>query len=259
VKRYLFGALVALLSAVLGYPVFAASSDVGVVLMHGKWGSPQSMSSLARDLESKGFLVSNNEMAWSGQRLYDVDYPAALKEVEQRVQQLRAKGAKRVVVAGQSMGSNAAVAYASSGFDLDALVVLSPGHFPEGGMGKRVRSSLDRAKSMVAAHRGADSDSFDDINQGKQRSLKMPAVNYVSYFDPDGLGAITKNIKKLSKPMPLLLVIGTADPFFPESKAMFNSAPANAASRYVALDTDHFSMPKVVSAELLKWLDAFAQ
>jgi len=57
----------------------------------------------------------------------------------------------------------------------------------------------------------------------------------------------------------VLLVIGTDDPFFPESKAMFNSALANAASRYVALDTDHFSMPKVVSAELLKGLDAFAQ
>ena len=258
-KRIWFGALAALLLALFVHPVFAASSEVGVVLMHGKWGSPQSMSSLARDLESKGFLVSNAEMAWSGRRLYDVDYPTALKEVEQQVQQLRAKGAKRVVVAGQSIGSNAAVAYASSGFDLDGLVILSPGHFPEGGMGKRLRSSVERARSMIAANRGADSESFDDINQGKQRSLKMPAVNYVSYFDPDGLGAITKNIKKLSKPVPVLLVIGTGDPFYPESKAMFNSAPANAASRYVALDTDHFNMPNVVAAELLKWLDAFAQ
>ena len=131
-------------------------------------------------------------MAWSGRRLYNVDYPTALKEIEQEVQQLRAKGAKRVVVAGQSMGSNAAVAYASSGFDLDGLVVLSPGHFPEGGMGKRLRSSYERAKSMVAANRGADPDSFEDINQGKQRSIKMTAGNYVSYFDPDGLGELRR-------------------------------------------------------------------
>jgi esterase/lipase len=165
-KRFLFGAVLALVFALFIYPVFAAPSEVGVVLMHGKWGSPQSMSSLARELESKGYLVSNAEMAWSGRRLYDVDYPTALKEIEQEVQQLRAKGAKRVVVAGQSMGSNAAVAYASSGFDLDGLVVLSPGHFPEGGMGKRLRSSYERAQSMVAANRGADSDSFEDINQG---------------------------------------------------------------------------------------------
>ena len=257
-KRFLFGALVALLFALFVYPVFAAPSEVAVVLMHGKWGSPQSMSLLARELESKGYLVSNAEMAWSGRRLYDVDYPTALKEIEQEVQQLRAKGAKRVVVAGQSMGSNAAVAYASSGFDLEGLVALSPGHFPEGGTGKRLRSSYERAQSMVAANRGADFDSFEDINQGKQRALRMTAGIYVSYFDPNGLGAITKNIKKFSKPVPVLLVIGD-DPFYPESKAMFDSAQANAASRYVVLNTDHFNMPNVVAAEFLKWLDSFAQ
>ena len=258
-KRVICGALAALLSVLLVHPVLAASSEVGVVLMHGKWGSPQSMLPLARDLESRGYLVSNAEMAWSGRRLYDVDYPTALKEIEQQVRQLRANGAKRVIVAGQSMGSNAAVAYASSGFDLDGLVILSPGHFPEGGMGKRLRPSFERAKNMVAANGGADSGSFDDLNQGKQRSIKIAASTYVSYFDPDGLGAITKNIKKLSKPVPVLLVIGTDDPFYPESKAMFDSAPPHALSRYVTLDSDHFSVPKVVAAELLKWLDSFAQ
>ena len=259
-KRVICAALAALLSALLVCPVLAAApSEIGVVLMHGKWGSPKSMVPLVHELESRQYLVSNAEMAWSDRRLYDIDYSAALKEIEEQVRQLRARGAKRVVVAGQSMGSNAAVAYASSGFDLDGLVILSPGHFPEGGMGKRLRPRLERARGLVAANRGTDPEFFDDINQGKQRSIKVAASPYVSYFDPDGLGAITKNIKKLSKPVPVLLVIGRGDPFYPESKAMFNSAPANPASRYVALDTDHFNMPNVVAAELLKWLDAFAQ
>jgi hypothetical protein len=52
------------------------------------------------------------------------------------------------------------------------------------------------------------------------------------------------------------LAIGKADPFFSESKAMFDSAPPRTASRYVVLDTDHFSMPKVVGAALIKWLDS---
>ena len=78
-KRVFCGALVTLLSALLVHPVLAASFEVGVVLMHGKWGSPQSMLPLARDLETRGYLVSNAEMAWSGRRLYDLDYPAALK------------------------------------------------------------------------------------------------------------------------------------------------------------------------------------
>ena len=87
----------------------------------------------------------------------------------------------------------------------------------------------------------------------------MTAANYVSYFDPDGLGAMTKNIAKLPKPVPLLLLIGTQDTFYPESKAMFDSAPAHAASRYVALDTDHFNMPATAAGELLKWLESIAQ
>ena len=259
VKRSLFGKLVALLLTLLACPVLAAPSDVGVILMHGKWVMPNSMTMLARDLESRGFVVSNMEMPWSGRRLYDVDYQSALKEIEQQASKLRAGGAKRVIVAGQSMGANAAVAYASSGFELDGLVILSPGHFPEGGMGNRLRSSLDRAKSMVAANRGADSESFDDINQGKLRSIRMTAGTYVSYFDPEGLGAITRNIRKLSKAVPVFLAVGTSDPFYPNSKAMFESAPSHSVSRYVAFDSDHFSLPKLVSGELVKWLDAYPQ
>jgi dienelactone hydrolase len=255
VKKGIRALLFGLLSLFLGHSVIAASSDVGVVLMHGKWGSPQRMLPLARDLESRGYLVSNAEMPWSGRRLYDVEYAAALNEIERQVRELHAKGAKRIVVGGQSMGSNAAVAYASMGLALDALVILSPGHFPERGMGKRLRPSFERAIAMVAANRGNDLDTFYDINQGRQRSLNIPAAVYVSYFDPDGLGAMTKNVKRISKPIPVFMAVGTADPFFPESKALFASAPAHPASRYVALDGDHSSVPKIVGTELLKWLE----
>jgi esterase/lipase len=256
VKRFIREVVFALSFVFAGHLAFAASSEVGVVLMHGKWGAPQSMASLASELGSRGYLVSNAEMPWSGRRLYDVDYAGALKEIEQQVHDLRSKAAKRIVVAGQSMGANAAVAYASSGFPLDALVILSPGHFPELGMGKRLRGSIEKAMSMVAANRGSELDTFDDLNQGKQRSLKMAAATYVSYFDPDGLGAMTKNIRKIPQPVPVFMAIGKTDPFFSESKALFDSAPAHTASRYVALDTDHSSMPKVVGAELIKWLDS---
>jgi esterase/lipase len=253
-RSILFEVALALACLFAAQSVFAAPADVGVVLMHGKWAAPESMASLAADLGSRGYLVSNTEMPWSGKRLYDVDYPAALKEIEHQVHDLRAKGAKRIIVAGQSLGSNAAVAYASSGLAVDGLAILSPGHFPELGMGKRLQRSVERAKSMVAANRGNELDAFDDLNQGKQRSIKMAAATYVSYFDPDGLGAMTKNIGKIPQPIPVMLAIAKSDPFFSESKALFDSAPAHAASRYVALDTDHFSLPKVIGSEFIKWL-----
>ena len=249
----------ALVAALVAHTIAAASADIGIVLMHGKWGSVNNMVPLARELESRQYLVNNVEMAWSGRRLYDVDYPAALKEIESHVRQLRANGARRVVVCGHSMGSNAAVAYALSGFDLDGLVILSPGHFPERGMGKRVRPSLERARSMVAANRGAEFASFDDFNQGKPRSIKVAASTYLSYFDPDGLGAITKNVKRIPKAIPVLLVIGTADPFYPDSKAMFDSAPPHPLNRYVVLDTDHASVRSLAAAELLQWVELFAK
>jgi esterase/lipase len=110
VKPFICQVVLALLYVFAGHSVFAASADVGVVLMHGKWGAPRGMVLLAGDLASRGYLVSNAEMPWSEKRLYDVDYPAALEEIEQQVSDLRAKGAKRVIVAGQSMGANAAVA-----------------------------------------------------------------------------------------------------------------------------------------------------
>ena len=41
-KRVICGAFAALLSALLVCPVLAAApSEIGVVLMHGKWGSPK--------------------------------------------------------------------------------------------------------------------------------------------------------------------------------------------------------------------------
>ncbi|MSQ51188.1 MAG: alpha/beta hydrolase [Betaproteobacteria bacterium] len=252
--------LLALLTLAPNFAADAAPADVGVVLLHGKWGSPASMEPLARALESRGYSASTPEMAWSGQRLYDIDYPSALKEIEALVRQLRAKGAKRVVVGGQSLGANAAMAYAASGMDLDGLVILAPGHFPERGMGgASLRTSLDRARQMVAANRGNEAEFFNDINQGKPRSIRISARAYMSYFDPDGLGAMTKNIRKLPKTLPLLLAIGTQDPFFGESKTIFDAAPAHTESRYVALQGDHFAIPNLVATEFLKWIEAFAR
>src|SRR5689334_15633059 len=140
--------MIASVFVMAGHLLFAGSAELGLVLMHGKWGSPQGMMPLQRELESRGYLVSNQEMPWSDRRLYDVEYTAALKEIEQQVNQLHSHGATRVIVSGQSMGSNAAVAYAASGYQIDGLAIISPGHFPEGGMAKRVRPSLARAQSI---------------------------------------------------------------------------------------------------------------
>lgn len=257
--RPLAGILLSVLS-ILSLHALAAPTDVGIVLLHGKWGSPNQMQSLARDLEAKGYKVAAPEAAWSGRRLYDKDYPAALQEIKAQADALRGKGAKKIVIAGQSLGANAAVAYATAGLEVDGIALLAPGHFPERGLGgQQVRSSTERARTMVAAGQGESTETFTDSNQGKFRDLRMKAAVYWSYFDPQGLAALTRNLAKLPRPMPVLLAIGTQDPFYPSARGAFDSAPAHAQSAYAVIDTDHFGMPQRVAAELLKWLEPLAQ
>ena len=78
----------------------AQSEPLGMVIMHGKGGSPtRRVADLARALEAKGYLVANLEMAWSGSRNYDVPVSRAEEEVAAAVADLRGKGAKKVFVA----------------------------------------------------------------------------------------------------------------------------------------------------------------
>src|SRR3954470_18102869 len=59
------------------------SSAIGIVIMHGKGGSPAGhVSSLASSLEQKGYLVANLEMPWSGKREYNAGVEVAEKEVD---------------------------------------------------------------------------------------------------------------------------------------------------------------------------------
>ena len=47
----------------------AGAAKIGIVVMHGKGGSPaRFVSDIASALEGQGFLVANLEMPWSGKR-----------------------------------------------------------------------------------------------------------------------------------------------------------------------------------------------
>lgn len=107
--RYFLIGLAALLMFGSGSPRPAIAEAnpmrIGVVLMHGKGGAPTRLvADLAASLESRGWLVANLEMPWSGRRDYDVEVGAAEREVETALQGLRDKGAQKLFVAGHSQG-----------------------------------------------------------------------------------------------------------------------------------------------------------
>ena len=107
----------------------AATPACALVLMHGKWGGPQGLAPFADKVEPACHVVLL-EMPWSGRRSYDQPYPVALKEISAQVQTLRDKGYRRVLVGGQSFGTNAALAYMAEMGDADGVLALAPGHSP---------------------------------------------------------------------------------------------------------------------------------
>ena len=107
----------------------AQAKQCAVVLMHGKWGTPQFISFYGRRL-APICEVETIEMPWSRHRNYDVTYAAAIEEIAQQVGKFRQKGTRLVIVGGQSFGANAALAYASMKGDVDGIIALAPGHVP---------------------------------------------------------------------------------------------------------------------------------
>ena len=103
------GMFVAIVAAIVAVGITHSSTAqtrspvIGIVIMHGKGGSPMwHVPGLASSLAGKGYLVANLEMPWSGKRDYDVNVGAALGEVESALDTLRGKGAQKLFVAGHS-------------------------------------------------------------------------------------------------------------------------------------------------------------
>ena len=256
--RILLLILVALL-ALAASPLRAAEADIGIVLLHGKWDKPPTLVlPLARQLESAGYKVATPAMPWSGLREYDASYPQALAEIEAAVQSLRDKGAKRIVIAGQSFGGNGALAYAASGRAVDAVVVLSPGHTPEREQfRKAVEASVDKARTMRAAGQGADKAWFDDRNQRMSRTVRTTADIYFSYFDPEGLGNMQLTAAKVPVGVPVFMAVGTADGMASVAEAsILRKAPPNEKSKYLVVPADHLSLVNIIGPELIDWLRA---
>lgn len=235
----------------------AAETETGVVLLHGKWDKPPThVLFLARQLEGAGFRVSTPTMPWSDLRQYDAGYPAALAEIEAAAGSLRQQGAKRIVVAGQSFGANAALAYAASGRKVDGIAVFSPGHTPErGSFRKALESSVAKARSMFEQGQGKDQSFFEDRNQGQSRTVRTAAEIYLSYFDPDGIGNMQKTAASIPETVPIFMAVGTADSMTGSAEeSIFNRAPKNEHSQYVSIAADHLGLVKVIDGQFISWL-----
>lgn len=240
-------------------PALTAQPSIGIVLVHGKWGAPGNLAHLAHACESQEYAVRTPEMPWSGRRLYDAPLSAALREIGDAVEELRKQGAQKVVVGGHSFGANAALAFGAVHPDIDGIMMLAPGHTPERANFRTASaSSVERAKEMVAGGKGEEELYFDDLNQGRTRRLRTTASIYLSYFDPAGDAVMPRNAAAMTRPVPLLWVIGRMDPLYAAGQGyVFTRVPPHSKSRYVIVQADHPNTPFVATQEILAWLKVF--
>ena len=230
---------------IFSMPGLAGAKDLkgwGVVAMHGKGGRAGQMKEVAAALTAAGALVVSPTMSWSnGYRTYG----QTLDEVAGHIESLRAKGATRIALVGQSLGANVALGYGAQRGGVNAIVALAPGHRPDAFAGKSAES-LARAKQAVAAGRGSEVGSYLDTNQGHIFEVRTTAAAYVSFFDPAGPAIISRNAAAL-KGASLLWVVGTDDA---SARAVIRGG------KIITVPGGHSETPQVSAGEVVAWLQA---
>jgi pimeloyl-ACP methyl ester carboxylesterase len=225
---------------------------LGVVVMHGKQSAPEQHRPLTDTIAAAGFLVERPEMCWSGRRIYDLPYLKCLGEIDAAIDRLKGRGATAIVVAGHSLGGNAALAYGARN-QIKGVVALAPGHRPELlATRPQIAEALNRARALIAASRNDERLPFPDFNGSLQIIVMAAPATYVSFFAPDSPAVMPDNARRLKAP--LLLVAGNVDPLQREPDYIFARAPPHPLNRYVAVEAGHFATSAVSALTVTEWL-----
>jgi pimeloyl-ACP methyl ester carboxylesterase len=249
----------------LSLPAPAAAADnaaVGVIVMHGKWGSPQGLvNGLADALQSQGFLVANPEMPWSGRRSYDKSVDGADAEIDAEIAKLRDKGAKQIFLVGHSLGAAYALHYASR-TTVNGMVAIAPGHIPEGRRYTELYADeVRKARELVAAGKSDEMVWFLDFNTGNRRDrIKASAASFLSYFDPAGPMNMTRNVTTVKPGVPLLWMVPTREeqPLRDGMVSLYGNLPSNPGNQFIEPDSDHLQAPAVATPQIIDWIRAVA-
>ena len=234
------------------------NGSTAVVALHGKWGKPPGP--LAASVEAAGVRVVSPAMTWSRERLYDVDYASALQEVHVLVLKLRSEGANTVVLAGHSLGANAAIAYAARYGDVDAMMIFAPGHVPEVQYrAGQTHASLRAARERRDIGQGEQRDfEFTDFNSGdRKRQIVSSAVVYLSFYEPQGLANMSESAAQVRVSIPVFYAGTTQDPIHRWGQGpryIYDRLPMHRKSVYLESAASHIDVPQAVTAAALAFL-----
>lgn len=264
----IFVATALLLCAAIA-PATAAPSSIGIVLMHGTAGVPLGSAGrngrtigggLVGGLRKAGYRVETPEMCWSDRRIYDHTFTDCFSDVDAAIARLRAQGATAIVVGGQSMGGNSAIAYAATHPGLLGVIACAPAHDAAGfAYNHDIAPALADAKAAVAAGNGDRVQTFPDFDGSKRPptfSVRATPRIYLSFFDGDGPANIIANAEHVT--VPIIWVAGTSDPSQRRSEDDFARIPANPLNKYVSVDAGHLDTPDAGAGAILDWMRALA-
>ena len=234
-----------------------SSTKIGIVLMHGKGGSPTKfVTDLASSLESKGYLVANLEMPWSGKREYDVNVAAAEQMVEAALSGLRDKGAKKLFVAGHSQGGLFAL-YFGNKHVVDGVIAIAPG----GNVGSqlykdKLGDSVAQARKLIEEGKGEVKSSLSDFegSKGFYPVVTFPSA-YLSWFDPEGAMNQSKAIHGINPAIPVLFIAPKNDyPGLRKIKQdMFDALPKNSKTKLYEPSASHLEAPSASLNMIVEW------
>jgi hypothetical protein len=211
----------------------AETTEVGVVVLHGKWDRPNGLIlDFSSAMERAGYRVRTPEMPWSGRRSYDAGVAVMEAEIDAAVEQLRQQG--------------------------DAVIALAPGHYPEGKYFTNLTAvSRNRAQALIDDGKPDENGWFDDPNSGgRLKQVKMSARTYLDFFDPDGPMNFGNNAAAVLPGTAVLWVVGQGEESGLKAMAgrVFERLPKELAARQIDVPGGHLETPSNSAGVALDWI-----
>jgi len=243
----------ALVALALGPPA-AAFERVGIVLLHGKTGTPGQFETVANTLIEAGIAVETPEMCWSAGRLYDADFTDCMKDIDTAIGHLREDGVTRIVIGGHSLGALGALGYVAVHPGLAGVIVLGPAGDPgDFNTNPAVAKSVRTAEAMVKAGDGDVPADFTDRVLGNNFTVRTTPSAFLSFLGPDSPIAVRRTLPEIDAP--LLWLAGTRDQSQRNAAALFGIAPDDPLSSLVKVDAGHLGTPDAGTTAMIEWVE----
>ena len=239
----------------------AAQGTVGVILMHGKQSSPNTagLRDIASKAQAAGMKVVVPSMPWGsgGWEKINVTPDQVFAMIDGYASQLRAQGAQRIVVGGQSLGANVALGYAVARQNVAGVVMAAPGHSPVGSYrNPAIKDSIDQAAQLVKSGQAGQPFSGLDENQGSSIRMSTTAGVYAAWLNPRGQVSMPVQAPLLPASIPVMVIIGTKDPGYGYMEnSVYKPAAKNPYSKFLVIDGgDHRNTDQAASQRIVDWI-----